>query len=155
MKLFITSICLSLVSLLVADGSTVASEEIEQEGVHSEIKTEISQQWNEFFDAWKNGDAKTSASFFTENGMHFRPGAAIDTGKGRIEEVFSMILSKSNVEYCTQETLEINVFGDTIIEYGVYEQKWLESPEIMNGGYFAVWKRTEQKSIKLHRLIFN
>lgn len=155
MKMFITCVYLSLVSLLVTSGNTVASEQIEQEDVHAKIKSEISKQWDDFFDAWINGDAKKSAGFFTENGMHFRPGAAIDTGKRRIEEVFSMVLSTSNVEYCTQKTLEINVFGDTIIEYGVYKQKWLESPEIMNGGYFAVWKRNEQKSVKLHRLIFN
>lgn len=154
MKMLTTYFNLTLISFLIFSGTAVASE-VEQREIYREVNAEISRQWSEFFGAWVNGDAKKSAGFFTENGMHFRPGAAIDKGRARIEEVFSMMLSTSKVEYCTQDTLEIEVIGDTVIEYGVYAQKWLQSEEEMKGGYFAIWKGYEQNNIKLHRLLFN
>ena len=121
----------------------------------SELKKEIAKEWVQFFDAWVNGDAEGSAKFFSEDGIHFRPGAAIDTGRVKIKETFSRMLSTYKVEYCHQTTLDIEIFDNTIIEYGTYEQKWSYTDKIMKGNYMAIWERFDQDSIKISRLIFN
>ncbi|MFC1799397.1 DUF4440 domain-containing protein [Candidatus Eisenbacteria bacterium] len=129
--------------------------EVDQEAMHSDLKQEIASQWRLFFDAWVEGDGTKCASFFCEDGMHFRPGAEIDTGREEIGGTFSAILSSYKVEYCNQTTLEIEVCANNIIEYGVYEQKWAQSDQVTKGGYFAVWKDCEKDSLKISRLIFN
>ena len=121
----------------------------------SELKKEIAKEWVQFFDAWVNGDAKKSATFFKEDGIHFRPGAAIDSGRINIEETFSKMLSAFKVEYCYQTTLDIEIFDNTIIEYGTYVQKWANTNNIMKGSYIAVWEKTDRDGIKISRLIFN
>ena len=65
------------------------------------------------------------------------------------------MLSAFKVEYCHQTTVEIEMFENTIIEYGTYEQKWELADDIMKGSYIAVWKKTDQDSIRISRLIFN
>lgn len=151
MKIFLNLI---IVFLILSSCTKPISEE-QSADLHMNTKNEISENWKLFFDAWVNGNADQSAAFFTNDGIHFRPSAYIDTGRTNIENVFSQILSSNKVEYCNQTTLEIEFLADKIIEYGTYQQKWAHVDFVVNGSYFAVWKREETEELKIHRLIFN
>ena len=87
MKLIIKTCALILIGALIfsCQNSTSKSYIIKD---HTALKLEIAGEWTQFFDAWVKGDAPKSASFFTENGIHFRPGAAIDSGRVNIEKTF-------------------------------------------------------------------
>lgn len=115
----------------------------------------IEKNWEIFFTAWKNGNPEKCADFFTENGLHFRPGASIDTGKVIIQKAFTQILNTFKIDFCNQKTLEIEAINNKVLEYGTYQQKWNHQEDTMQGSYFAVWKENKGSLLKLDRLIFN
>ncbi len=115
----------------------------------------IEKRWDAFFFAWVAGDAQACATFFSEDGIHFRPGGLLDKGREEIRGALASVLATFQIEYVRQTTLAYERCGDQIVEYGLYTQKWRQADREMTGGYFAVWTIGDGGILLLHRLIFN
>ena len=82
-----------VIALLAAcnNSSTVNKETI----MNNQDKIDILKENNAFAEAWDKGDAKTAASFFTEDGMRVGAFGDVQHGRAEIEAAYDKLLHQT------------------------------------------------------------
>jgi uncharacterized protein (TIGR02246 family) len=118
-----------------------------------DVRTAIEAQNRKFMQAVERGDAKAIADLYTANAMVMPSNSDFVKGRDGIKAVFQGMID-SGVKGGSLTTTEVERFGDTVNEVGVYTIKDASGKEIDKGKYIVIWKR-ENGQWKLHRDIFN
>ncbi|MGH9848022.1 MAG: YybH family protein [Blastocatellia bacterium] len=118
-----------------------------------DVRAAIEAQNKKFIQAVEKGDAKAIADLYTANAMVLPSNSEIVKGQDAIKAVFQGLID-SGVKGGSLTTIEVERFGDTVNEVGVYTLKDASGKEIDKGKYIVIWKR-ENGQWRLHLDIFN
>jgi len=118
-----------------------------------DARAAIEAQNRKFIQAIEKGDAKALADLYTTNAMVLPSNSDFVKGRDAIKALFQGLMD-SGVKGGSLTATEVEQFGDTANEVGVYMMKDAGGKEVDRGKYIVVWKR-ENGQWKLHRDIFN
>jgi uncharacterized protein (TIGR02246 family) len=119
---------------------------------------EIRAAWQGFADAWRAGDPKGAAAWYTADAINMPPGAPEMRGRQQIEEQFGEALASFEVEEFSNHTLECEEHGEVAYELGHFTQ----SVRFRTGGerhterarYVAIWKKESDGVWRFHRFMW-
>jgi uncharacterized protein (TIGR02246 family) len=106
-----------------------------------------------FMAAFKNGDAASLATLYTEAGQVLPPNGDFVIGKGAIQG-FWQALFDMGIKEAKLEIAEVEGYDDTAIEVSKFTLLGAEKQVLDQGKYIVIWKKVDD-TWKLHRDIFN
>lgn len=106
-----------------------------------------------FAAAYAKGNAKAVAEMYTEKARLLPPNAKVVEGRKAIEEFWKGVMD-AGTKAIELKTVEVESFGDTILEQGTATLLGKDNVVLDNGKYLVVWKRVDGKW-KLHRDCWN
>lgn len=109
------------------------------------------QKWS---DAYKNGDAATIASFYTEDGQLLPQNGDVISGQENIKNFLQGLIDAGAIKEVEINSVEIEDHGDTAIEVGRYTMKGPDSNIVDEGKYIVIWKKVGDQ-LKYHRDMFS
>ena len=118
-----------------------------------DTRAAIEAQNKKFVQAVEKGEARAIANLYTVNAIVMPANSDSVKGREAIKAMFQGMLD-AGVKGATLTATEVESFGITAIEAGVYTMKDASGKEIDKGKYIVIWKR-EGGQWKLHRDIFN
>ena len=118
-----------------------------------DARAAIEAQNKKFMQAIEKGDGKAVADLYTANAMVLPSNSDFVKGRDAIKALFQGLID-SGVKGGSLTIVEVERFGDTATEVGVYTMKDASGQEIDKGKYIVIWKR-ENGQWRLHRDIFN
>lgn len=118
-----------------------------------DARAAIEAQNKKYMQAFEKGDAQAIADFYSSNAMVLPSNSDVVKGKDAIKALFQAFID-SGVKGGSLTTVEVERFGDTANEVGVYTLKDASGKEIDKGKYIVIWKR-ENGQWRFHRDIFN
>jgi uncharacterized protein (TIGR02246 family) len=113
----------------------------------------IEQANADFGAAYAKGDPKAVAEMYTEKARLLPPNAQVVEGKKAIEAYWKGTMA-AGIKTIELKTVEVDSFGDTIIEQGTATLYGNNKGVIDKGKYLVMWKRIDGKW-KLHRDCWN
>lgn len=113
----------------------------------------IEQANAQFSAAYAKGDPKAVAKMYTETGRLLPPNAPVLEGWKAIEEFWRGAM-ESGVKTIDLKTVEVESFGNTIIEQGTATLFGKDDVVLDKGKYVVVWKHVDGEW-KLHRDCWN
>lgn len=114
---------------------------------------EIERANGEFAAAFARGDAKAVAAMYTEQGQLFPPNQPIVEGRVAIESFWRGVMN-AGAKGVALKTMEIESFGDTIVETGSATVFGADAAVLDKGKYVVIWKRSDGRW-HLHRDCWN
>jgi uncharacterized protein (TIGR02246 family) len=135
----------ALVSLLVCNVARAADEK--------DPAKAIEQANAALAAAIEKGDAKAVAEMYTETGRVFPPNSEIVEGRAAIEGFWKASIA-GGIAGLELKSLDVEAFGDTIVETGTATVFGKGGTVIDKGKYVVVWKNVGGKW-KLHRDCWN
>jgi len=118
-----------------------------------QLRSEIEAANGKFMDAVSKGDAAGLAGLYTDDGMLMPPNADFMKGGEAIQGFFQTLIDMG-IQEITLESSEVEGYGDTAIEVGMFTLKTAEGQVVDKGKYIVIWKKVGGEW-KLHRDIFN
>jgi len=119
----------------------------------SEIHTTISTLAESFESAFKSGDVKNIAEFYTDNGMLLPEGSDFIEGKQAIQEYWQAAIDMG-IKSIKLDIVEIEQHDDTVIEMSKYTLRSTDDQVIDSGKGIVIWKN-RGGIWKIHRDIWN
>ena len=119
----------------------------------AQLRSEIEAANGKFMDAVSKGDAAGLAGLYTDDGMLMPPNADFMKGGEAIQGFFQTLIDMG-IQEITLESSEVEGYGDTAIEVGMFTLKTAEGQVVDKGKYIVIWKKVGGEW-KLHRDIFN
>jgi uncharacterized protein (TIGR02246 family) len=108
---------------------------------------------SEFSAAYRRGDVRAVAAFYTERGQLFPPHAKLVSGRPAIEEFWKAAMD-SGAKSVELKTREVDAFGDSAVESGTYTLSGKNGEPLDRGKYLVLWKRLAS-GWRLHRDCWN
>lgn len=122
--------------------------------LHQEDFVKAIQQANaDFGEAYAKSDPKAVAQMYTEKARLLPPNAKVVDGRNAIEKFWKGVMD-AGIKTIELKTVEIELFGNTIVEQGTATLYGDDKVVVDNGKYLVVWKRNDGKW-KLHRDCWN
>ncbi len=106
-----------------------------------------------FAAAYAKGDPKAVAEMYTEKARLLPPNAKVVEGRKAIEEFWKGVMD-AGIKAIELKTIEVESFGDTIVEQGTATLFGKDKLVVDRGNYLVMWKRVDGKW-KLHRDCWN
>ena len=106
-----------------------------------------------FMETFGQGNSAGVAELYTEDGQFLPSNSDAVVGKAAIKEAFQGLLD-GGIRGIQLDTLEVESFGDTAYEVGLYTLKDETSETLDHGKFIVIWKLIEG-NWKLHRDIIN
>jgi len=106
-----------------------------------------------FMETFGQADPAGVAELYTEDGQFLPSNSDAVVGKSAIKEAFQGLLD-GGIRGIQLDTLEVESFGDTAYEVGLYTLKDEASKTLDHGKFIVIWKQIEG-NWKLHRDIIN
>ncbi len=106
-----------------------------------------------FAAAYEKGDAKAVSEMYTEMGQLFPPNSDIVEGRPAIEKFWKSVMA-AGIVGVELKTIEVESFGDTIVESGRSTLLGKGSAILDKGKYLVMWKKVGD-GWKLHRDCWN
>ncbi len=120
------------------------------------IADTIALRWGEYREILVRGDAPALASMFTDDAILMEPGMAAFRGRGAIERFASEMFEQFTLTKVTNRTTELTVHDDTVYEFGTYTEvggRHEAPPDEYRGRYVVVWKRSDDGTWQIHRMM--
>lgn len=147
MKSAISLAIVTTVFALPANGISAA------EGQTDNPQKAIEQANAEFGRTFAQGDASAIAGLYTEKARLLPPNADVIEGRSAIEAFWKGVMD-AGVKDIELKSVEVEAFGDTIVEQGTATLYGKDKAVLDRGKYIVVWKRVDKKW-KLHRDCWN
>jgi uncharacterized protein (TIGR02246 family) len=122
--------------------------------LESEVAKLIIANDKKWCDAYKNGDAATIASFYTEDGQLLPQNSEVVSGQENIKNFLQSLIDAGIITEVEIKPVEIEDHGDTAIEIGRYTMKGSDSNVVDEGKYIVIWKKVGDQ-LKWHRDMFS
>ncbi len=106
-----------------------------------------------FAAAYEKGDAKAVSKMYTEMGQLFPPNSDIVEGRPEIEKFWKSVMA-AGIVGVELKTIEVESFGDTIVESGRSTLLGKGGAILDKGKYLVMWKKVG-RGWKLHRDCWN
>ena len=106
-----------------------------------------------FMETFGQADPAGVAELYPEDGQFLPSNSDAVVGKSAIKEAFQGLLD-GGIRGIQLDTLEVESFGDTAYEVGLYTLKDEASETLDHGKFIVIWKQIEG-NWKLHRDIIN
>ena len=119
----------------------------------TEIRSKVKTGNKKFMDAFGGKDAAALAKLYTKGGQLLPPASDVVAGRDAIQAFWQGALDMGLAQV-KLETFEVEGHRDTAIEVGRYTLLTAGGQVADAGKYVVVWK-TEGRSWKLHRDIWN
>ncbi len=119
----------------------------------TEVRGLIAAANEKFMAVFSRGDTAGLATLYTENGQLMPTNSDFVTGREAIQKFWQASIDRG-VKAVKLETIEVDGYGDTAIEVGMYTILGEGGRVFDNGKYIVIWKQ-EDGEWKLHRDIFN
>lgn len=116
----------------------------------------IAQRWEEYREILIRGDAQALASTFTVDAILMEPGLDAFRGREAIERFANAMFEQFTLTNVTNRTTELTVHDDTVFEFGTRVEvggRFDEPPREYPGRYVAVWKRSQDATWRIHRMM--
>jgi uncharacterized protein (TIGR02246 family) len=107
----------------------------------------------DFGRAYANGDPKAVAEMYTEKARLLPPNTNVIEGRKAIEHFWKGVMD-AGIKAIELKTIEVESFGDTIVEQGTATLYGKDKAVVDRGKYFVMWKQVDGKW-KLHRDCWN
>jgi ketosteroid isomerase-like protein len=118
----------------------------------ADVKEALSTANRKFMESFKQGDAASLATLYTENGQLLPAASDFVTGRPAIQAFWQGAMDMG-IKSARLETVEMESHGDTAHEVGKYSLHG-EGAQLMDQGkYIVIWKQ-HQGQWKLHRDIW-
>jgi ketosteroid isomerase-like protein len=118
----------------------------------ADVKEALSTANRKFMESFKQGDAASLATLYTENGQLLPAASDFVTGRPAIQAFWQGAMDMG-IKSARLETVEMESHGDTAHEVGKYSLHG-EAGQLMDQGkYIVIWKQ-HQGQWKLHRDIW-
>ena len=145
-----TAICLGPVAVMV---SLLLLEVAASKPRNGDPLKAIEEANADFSRAYANGDPRAVAEMYTEKARLLPPNAKVVEGRKGIEDFWKGVMD-AGVKEIELKTVEVESFGETIIEQGMATLYGKDKVVIDRGKYIVLWKRVAAKW-KLHRDCWN
>jgi uncharacterized protein (TIGR02246 family) len=142
-----------VISLTVAVVSLGSNQLIAADRASDETVKAIASIYSQFIAALEKRDAKGVAALYTERAWLLPPNHDFVKGRANIFAFWQTAID-SGVRSGSLKTLEIEEFGDTAVELGVYILTGPDREQVDSGKYVVTWKK-EAGKWKLHRDCWN
>ena len=111
---------------------------------------------SQFSVAFGTGDAKTAASFYTDDAVSRPPNSEPESGKAAIEQGFTgMFKQVGKVSDFKLELKDLDIFADHAVEIGSYSFNFTppgaKAAMKDHGSYLNYWKKQSDGSWKIYR----
>jgi len=123
------------------------------QNISSEVQGAIQASNRKFMESFNRGDAAGMAVLYTENGQLLPTGLDFVTGHSAIQSFWQGAMDMG-IKTASLETVEMEGFGDTVMEVGRYTLGG-EGEQVLDKGKFIVIWKEQGGQWKLHRDIFN
>ncbi len=120
------------------------------------VRKSIATMDSQFAVAFNSGDAKTAASFYTDDAVSRPPNQEPESGRAAIEQGFGgMFKSVGKVSDFKLDQKDLDVFADHAIEIGAYSLSFTPAGATAamkdHGSYLNYWKKQPDGSWKISR----
>ena len=106
-----------------------------------------------FMSSFRQKDAQGIANLYTENGKFLAPNGDFVSGRKEIEKTFQHFMDMGICEI-KLETLEVEGYGDTATEVGLYILESADGQMLDKGKFMVIWKK-EHGNWRLYRDMIN
>jgi ketosteroid isomerase-like protein len=144
--------CLTIITFLVTLVSLSSNHSILADGSSDETAKAIASAGRQFITALEKGDAKGMAALYTERAWLMPPNHDFVKGRAKIQSFWQGVID-SGIKSGSLKTLEIEEFGDTVVELGEYTLRGCKE-EVDKGKYVLTWKK-EAGQWKMRRDCWN
>ena len=150
--LAVTAGCKGMGAAADSSKAAMSGAPVDEGAVRKSIATMDSQ----FTVAFNNGDAKTAASFYTDDAVSRPPNAEPQSGRPAIEQgMGGMFKGLGKVSDFKLEQKDLDVFADHAIEIGSYSFNFTppgaKAAMKDHGSYLNYWRKQSDGSWKIYR----
>lgn len=119
----------------------------------TDIQSEIRKADDSFEQLFRQGDAASLATLYTNNGMLLPTGSDFVKGREAIRDFWQGAMNMG-IKEVKLDIEEVELQGEAAFEVGQYQLKSAEGLLMDQGKYIVIWKQ-EDGQWKLHRDIWN